>query len=101
MQTLYGLHINNTGQISVDVFSERRSPPNKWRVYFCVTPASAARLRRVYLAHKMSFYVSREWSPARWRVYKEWRADWITGGGGGASPRYLDSLETKIGGMAK
>lgn len=76
MQTLYGIFINNVGQVSVDVFNPKRASHIKWRSYFCVSSASIARLRRVYAAHKKACMISREWSPARWRVYREWRATW-------------------------
>jgi 3-deoxy-D-manno-octulosonic-acid transferase len=80
MQTLYAIHTNNVGQVSVDTFNDRRQAPNKWRVFFCVTPSSVMRLRRVYAKHKKRFYISFEWSPSRWRVYREWRADMATMG---------------------
>lgn len=101
MQTLYGIHVNNVGQVSVDVFSDRRSAPNKWRVYFCVSASSIARLRRVYAAHKKACYVTREWSPSRWRAYKEWSTSWIAPGQRTAGLPSLDTLETKSQGLKK
>jgi hypothetical protein len=98
MQTLYGIHVNNVDQVSVDVFNDRRPTPYKWRAYFAVSPASIARLRRVYAAHPKAFYVSRGWSPARWKMYKHWYTAWTRKEGAiGLSPS-LDTLETKFGG---
>jgi hypothetical protein len=84
MQNLYSVHINNVGQVSVDVFSPRRKSPNKWRAYFALQPASMARVRRLYAQDKKRFYVSREWSYGRWRMYKEWCSQWGNGGQGRA-----------------
>ena len=72
MQTLYGIHINRHGQVSVDVFSERHTGPSKWRVYFAVRPLTVARLRRIYALFPRRFIVTRAWTPARWKAYKVW-----------------------------
>ncbi len=72
MQTLYAIHVNNVNQVSVDVLSEKHSGFHKWRTYFAVRPQTVARLRRIYAAHPKAFYISKEWSPGRWRMYKKW-----------------------------
>lgn len=72
MQTLYAIHINNADQVSVDVFSDKHTGAAKWRCYFAVRPLTVARLRRVFAKYPKRFYIRRDWSPARWRAYKEW-----------------------------
>ena len=94
MQTLYGIHVNNVNQVSVDIFSEKHKGVAKWRIYFCVTPSSVLRLRRVYQSYRKRCIVTREWSPGRWKAYKEWCTAWVPGrlpNGGGPS---LDHLAT-------
>lgn len=76
MQTLYAIHVNNVNQVSVDVFSPKHLGASKWRVYFAVRPQTVARLRRIYAANPGAFYIRREWSPARWKAYKEWSLRW-------------------------
>jgi hypothetical protein len=97
MQTLYGIHVNNVNQVSVDVFNDRRDAPYKWKAYFAVSPSSIARLRRVYAAHPKAFYISREWSPARWKMYKHWYTAWTRGEEASRLSPSLDTLETKFG----
>lgn len=101
MQTLYGIHVNNADQVSVDVFSDRRSAPNKWKTYFVVSPASVSRLRRVYAAHPKAFYITREWSPARWKAYKAWYTDWTKRTSHKKASPSLDTLETRFHGGEK
>jgi hypothetical protein len=60
--------------MSVDVMSDKRRTPCKWRGYFCVSASSVMRLRRVYAQYRKSCYVSTTWSPLRWQAYREWRA---------------------------
>ena len=94
MQTLYGIHVNHNNQVSVDVFSERRSGPSKWRVYFGVRPLTVARLRRIYAAFPKRFIITREWSPARWKAYKVWALGPWSREARPDPEASLDSLET-------
>lgn len=94
MQTLYGIHKNVAGQISVDVFSPKHLGASKWRIYFALSHSSVARLRRIYKASPRAFYISNEWSSGRWRAYKVWaqdnpKPDQLVG------PASLDSIQTK------
>lgn len=72
MQTIYGIHINNVGQVSVDVYSDKHKGAVKWVCYFCVRPTTVARLRRIYALFPRRFIVTKQWSPRRWRAYKDW-----------------------------
>lgn len=72
MQTLYAVHINRDGAVSVDVFSPKHSGAAKWRVYFGVRPLTLARLRRIFVKFPKRFYINREWSAERWKMYKRW-----------------------------
>ena len=79
--------------MSVDVFSERHRGINKWFVYFCITPSSILRLRAFYIKYKKKTYVTRGWSPARYRMFREWyMSQFGVVLGRGSS---LDSLPTK------
>lgn len=73
MGGLVGIHKNVQSQLSVDIFNERHAGVSKWRLYFTVTPATVARLRRLYRADKTRFIITGEWSAGRWRAYKQWR----------------------------
>jgi hypothetical protein len=94
MQTLYGIHVNNVGQVSVDVFSPKHSGVSKWRMYFAVKPTTLIRLRRIYAAHPKSFYITREWSPNRWKAYKKWSTSWLDKVGYPPVKASLDYLAT-------
>jgi len=96
MQTLYGIYVNNVGQVSVDVFSPKHTGINKWRMYFAVRPMTMARLRRIYAAHPKAFYISREWSSRRWKAYKAWGVAWTGANAGVQLALSLDSLETSV-----
>lgn len=94
MQSLYTIHVNQQGQISVDVFSYRRQTPHGWLSYFAVTPSTAKRLRRLYAKFTRRFYVSKEWSSGRWKMYKDWRDADLARKGTRVVPPSLDSLAT-------
>lgn len=98
MHTLYRIAINNVGQYSVDVFSDRRETPNQWRSYFVVSLATIRRLRALYSRFPKRFYVTHEWSTARWRHFRDWRKTLLTGDKGENGGASLVSLETKNGG---
>jgi hypothetical protein len=72
MQTLYTVHTNTNGQVSVDVWSQRHLGFYKWRQYFNVGKKTLARLRRIYRAAPKRFYMTREWSALRWKAYAGW-----------------------------
>lgn len=94
MQTLYAIHVNIVGKVSVDCYSLRHCGAAKWRVYFSVTPATVARLRAIYRKHPERFYISRQWSKERWRLYREWTVGDPVKGWRQAGVSSLDSLAT-------
>ena len=94
MQRLYAIHVNNVGQVSVDVYSEKHTGAAKWRMYFAVKPQTVQRLRRIYAANKKCFYISHQWSASRWKAYKTWSMSWHTSSTPLGAAGSLDHLAT-------